>query len=313
MTEADAGRATFARYRDLMAAHGFRPSRRFGQNFLLEPALHRTIADAVDVGPADLVVEVGPGLGFLTRELARRAGGVVAVEIDPRLARILAGEIREMPGGERVELLVQDVLGKGGVIAPEVESAVAAARGRVPAEGRLLVVANLPYAVTGPFLAALVQAGFGTADAMSLLVQFEFAERVAARAGEAAYGGPSGLLQAGYDVDLVRKVGREVFRPRPQVDSAIVRLRARHGVPFQGWEPATRSRFARFVRALFAARRKTLRHGLERAERELGSAFPVDAETARRRAEELGADELVSVFLGGGAPGQPDSPGASLA
>jgi 16S rRNA (adenine1518-N6/adenine1519-N6)-dimethyltransferase len=298
---ADQGRAAFARYRDLMAAHGFRPSRRFGQNFLLEPALHRAIADAVEVGPEDLVVEVGPGLGFLTRELARRAGRVVAVEIDPRLARILEGEIRTMPGGDRVELLVRDVLGKGSVIAPEVEAAVTRAREAVP--GRLLVVANLPYAVTGPFLAALVQAGFGAADAMSLLVQWEFAERVAAGEGEAAHGGPSALLQAGYEVDVVRRVGREVFRPRPQVDSAIVRLRARTGTPFQAWSPEERSRFARFVRAVFAARRKTLRHGLERAEKELGVRFEVDAGLARRRAEELGADALVELFLGGASPG----------
>ena len=309
MTGSDPGRAAFARYRDLMAAHGFRPSRRFGQNFLLEPALHRAIADAVEVGDQDLVVEVGPGLGFLTRELARRAAKVVAVEIDPRLARILSGEIREMPGGDRVGLLVQDVLGKGGVLAPEVEAAVDAARATVP--GRLLVVANLPYAVTGPFLAALVQAGFGTPDAMSLLVQWEFAERVAAGPGESAHGGPSALLQAGYDVDLVRRVGREVFRPRPQVDSAIVRLRARPEAPFQSWPPAVRARFARFVRSVFAARRKTLRHGLERAGKELGCEFRVGAETARRRAEELGSDALVELFLAGqeSAPGTGDGPG----
>jgi len=313
VTDADAGRAAFARYRELMAAHGFRPSRRFGQNFLLEPALHRAIADAVEVGPSDLVVEVGPGLGFLTRELARRAGQVIAVEIDPRLARILSGELREMPGGDRVRLLVRDVLGKGGVLAPEVEEAVASARAAMPSGGRLLVVANLPYAVTGPFLAALVQAGFGPPDAMSLLVQWEFAERVAAPSGGEAHGGPSALLQAGYRVDVVRRVGREVFRPRPQVDSAIVRLRARDGVPFQAWSAETRSRFARFVRALFAARRKTLRHGLERAEKELGVPFRVGEELARQRAEQLGADAIVEVFLGGVAPGPDAADGPGLA
>src|SRR5690606_34306023 len=123
MSDADP-RAPFQRYRELMAAHGFRPSRRLGQNFLLDPSLHRAIADAVEVGAEDFVLEVGPGLGFLTRELLARADRVLAVEIDPRLAAILRGELATLRGGERVELIEGDVLGEGGELAPAVATAL---------------------------------------------------------------------------------------------------------------------------------------------------------------------------------------------
>jgi 16S rRNA (adenine1518-N6/adenine1519-N6)-dimethyltransferase len=296
------GRAPFARYRALMAAHGFRPSRRFGQNFLLEPALHRAIADAVEVGAEDLVLEVGPGLGFLTRELAARAAAVIAVEIDPRLCRILRGELSDLAeAGARVELLESDVLGRGGVLAGPVEDALARAR---PGRRRELVVANLPYAVTGPFLAAAVQARGGIPDAMALLVQLELAERLAAAPGTPAYGGLSALVQAGYAVDLLRRVGREVFRPRPNVDSAIVRLRRREDAAFGRLGVEARTAFARFLRLVFAARRKTLRHGLARAGAELGLRFDADPELLALRAEALGGDRLLELF-GSGRAGSP--------
>lgn len=292
MSEGADARSPFARYRALMDAHGFRPSRRLGQNFLLEPALHAALADAAGIGPNDLVLEVGPGLGFLTRELCARARAVIAVEVDARLAAILAGELREMPHGDRVRLVTSDVLGRGGVLAAAVVQALEAERG-----GRFVVAANLPYAVTGPFLAAVVQAEAGAPDSMALLVQLELAERITARPGTAAYGGPGALLQAGYDVELVRRVGREVFRPRPNVDSAIVRAAARPDAPLHRLAAVDRARFARFVRILFGARRKMLRHGLERAGRELGIRWAEQPDRVERRAEELSGEELLALFL----------------
>ena len=112
---------------------------------------------------------------------------------------------------------------------------------------------------------------------------------------------PNSLLPAGYQVETIRRVGREVFRPRPNVDSAIVRLAA---LPEGGLRAATasdRARFGRFLRAVFAARRKTLRHGLERAAADLGGAFPVDDATRARRPGQLSGAELLALFRAGGA------------
>ena len=105
------GRSPFGRYRDLLRARGFRPSRRLGQNFLLDPSLHRALADAAAVEAGDLVLEIGAGLGFLTRELARRRARVVAVEVDPRLHGILAEELPAFPdAGRGVRLCLGDAL-----------------------------------------------------------------------------------------------------------------------------------------------------------------------------------------------------------
>lgn len=305
MTSTPDPRAGFARYRALMDSHGFRPSKRLGQNFLLEPALHRAIADAVAVGPSDFVLEVGPGLGFLTRELAARARRVIAVEIDPRLVAILRRELGTFTDAERVQLVHADILGTGGMLADEVAAAIAT---ELSADDRFLVVANLPYAVTGPCLAALVQAQPRAPEAMALLVQLELGERIAAAPGTGEYGSLSALLQAGYEVALVRRVGREVFRPRPNVDSAIVRLRARPAADFLRGPAAERQGFARFVRAVFGMRRKTLRHGLERARAELGHTWSAPAEVLSRRAEQLTADELLALFRRADVPPRDDSP-----
>ncbi|MEZ5965343.1 MAG: 16S rRNA (adenine(1518)-N(6)/adenine(1519)-N(6))-dimethyltransferase RsmA [Planctomycetota bacterium] len=258
-------RASFADYRERLAALGFHPSRRLGQNFLLEPDLHRVIADAAAVCADDVVLEIGAGLGFLTRELVPRARRVVAVEIDARLCSVLREDLAALPGGERVEVLHMDVLAGAGELAPAVVDAMREARGPVK------VVANLPYAVTGPVLAALCRAPTLPARA-AVLVQLEVAERLCARPKTAEYGSLTALVQACFAVRLVRRVGREVFRPRPNVDSAIVEFAADAARPAASWGIAERRSFAVFVRALFAARRKKLRHGLRLAAAAVGAA-----------------------------------------
>jgi 16S rRNA (adenine1518-N6/adenine1519-N6)-dimethyltransferase len=296
VTGAPAGRESFAHYRELMAAHGFRPSRARGQNFLLDPSLHRAIADTVAVGPSDLVLEVGAGLGFLTRELAVRAGRVVAVEVDARLVTILRGELQRMADGDRVELVAGDVLDRGAGLAGPVVEAMAAAR---TGYERYLVVANLPYSATGPFLAAVVTSDLPPPDAMALLVQRELAVRLTATAGREA-GALTKVLAAGYRTELVRTVGREVFRPRPNVDSAIVRCTAIDGSLLHGLAADARIRFAAFTRAVFAERRKKVRRAVAGACRRLGLPFPATMSDAwaERRPEQLAASELLALWHG---------------
>lgn len=248
-------RAPLARYRQLLDQVGFVPSQRRGQNFLLQPGLHRVVVDALAPQPTDLVLEVGAGLGFLTRELVARCR-VLAVEVDQRLCELVT---RELGGHPHLRLLAADVLSGSG-LNPEVLAALEEERRHCP--GRLLVGANLPYAISGPLAAALVTMPALPA-AMVLMVQLEFARRLAAVPATKEYGNLSALLQLAYEVKLLRRVGAEAFWPRPRVDSAIVELRQRHEDDHDtilGWPAADRQVLARFLRQLFCARRKKLRN-----------------------------------------------------
>lgn len=280
-------RDAFARYLERMAAVGFTPSSVRGQNFLLDPTLHRWIAERAAPTAADTVIEIGVGLGFLTRELASRAGHVVGVEIEPRLLAIAAEDLGPAP---HVRWIEGDALGgPGGTLAPAIAAAAAAAT------GRLLVVANLPYSVSGPVLAELVQTS-RLPDRIVVLVQKELGQRLAAGPGSADYGGLSVLLQALYEVRSLRDVAPDVFRPRPKVTSSIVQL-DRTAPPGVLADAATRVRFAAFVRALFQQRRKTLRTTLFRAAAAVGGAVPAHAGDLGARAERLGPQEVVSWFM----------------
>lgn len=282
-------RDSFADYRARLDAIGFKPSSVRGQNFLLDPTLHRVIADAAECGPRDLVLEVGVGLGFLTRELAQRAAAVVGVEIDERLHRV-AGE--ELSGQSNVVLVLADALGGPGGSLPE--PVRAALRERAPNDGAFLVVGNLPYAASGPLLAELA-CYESLPDRIVVLVQKELGDRLAATCGEDDYGGLSALLQTFYAVERLRTVGSEVFRPRPKVASAICRLRRR--AEAAAWSEAQRRGLQVFLRALFGKRRKALSTTLSEAAAAIGVAMPeVPDELLRRRAESLAPDELVALF-----------------
>lgn len=283
-----AGRDPFASYRSALDAVGFRPSSALGQNFLLDPTLHRLIADTAAPTPKDTVLEIGVGLGFLTRELVGRAGAVVGVEIDPRLLAVVRPELQPHPN---LQLLQADALGgRGGTLHVDLLAALAAA------PGELLVVANLPYAVSGPLLAELC-----ALDRLPLrivvLVQKELAARLAAAPGGRDYGGLSAQLQALYAVRLVRSVPPQVFRPRPKVTSAIVRCERRQPLPEALQAAPARRRFAAFLRLLFQQRRKTLRAALAHAAKGLGLAPPgLPAAGLERRAEMLGPAELLDLW-----------------
>jgi len=246
-------RAPLARYRELLAAVGFRPSRRRGQNFLLQAGLHRVLVDALAPEPPDLVLEVGAGLGFLTRELAERCQ-VLAVEVDGRLFELLG---REVAGNRNVRLLHGDVL-SGSRLSPAVTAALEELRGRCP--GRLLVAANLPYVISGPLLAAVVTMP-SPPSAMALLVQLEFAQRLGAAPGTKQYGSLSALAQSGYEVRLLRRVTADAFWPRPRVDSAMVRLsELPEKTSILSLPARERLELAQFLRQVFSARRKKLRN-----------------------------------------------------
>jgi 16S rRNA (adenine1518-N6/adenine1519-N6)-dimethyltransferase len=235
--------------------------RALGQHFLRDAAIARAIVDVVAPTAEDLVVEIGPGRGALTGELARRAGRLIALEVDAALAARLR---QRFPAAE--------------IVAADARSwdyrALAA-----PAGGRVLVVGNLPYSVGKPILTALVAARTAI-DEMALMLQREVAERVAAAPGSRVYGSLSVLTQLYCDAEIVLRAPPGAFAPPPKVDSAVLHLRvlAEPRVPV----PDER-RFHAVVRAAFAQRRKTLANALSG-----GLGVPADA--VRRAADAVGID-----------------------
>jgi 16S rRNA (adenine1518-N6/adenine1519-N6)-dimethyltransferase len=228
--------------RRLLAAEHLRPRKALSQNFLTDAAALDAIVAAAELQPGDRVLEVGPGLGVLTRRLLAAGASVLAVEIDPRLAAWLRRELAEVPGFDLIEA---DAL----TLHP---------REAFPAESFKLV-ANIPYHITSPLLHAFLE-GERPPDVSVLLVQAEVAERVAAPPGQMSY--LSVFVQNLASAEVVARVPAAAFEPAPDVDSAVLRLRRRAEPPVplgSGREP-----FYRIVQAGFRQRRKQIHNGLGR-------------------------------------------------
>lgn len=229
--------------RRIADAIGLRPTKQRGQNFVVDANTVRRIVRTSGVGPDDVVVEVGPGLGSLTLELLGVASQVVAVEIDPVLAGRLPITVAEHAPdhADRLHLVQADAM--------RVEE--------LPGPAPTALVANLPYNVSVPVLLHLLER-FDSIESVLVMVQAEVAHRLAAGPGSRTYGVPSVKASWYCDVALAGTIGRQVFWPVPNVDSALVSLRRR---PMPGDETLRRATF-RVVDAAFAQRRKTLRAAL---------------------------------------------------
>ena len=235
--------------------------RALGQHFLRDAGVARAIVDLLAPAASDLVVEIGPGEGALTEHLARRAGRVVALEVDRDLIDRLRRRLTS------VEVLEADA---------RTWDYGALAR---PAGGRVLVAGNLPYSVGKPILQALVDARTAI-DTMAVMLQLEVAERVAALPGSKTYGSLSILTQVYCDVRVALRVPPGAFRPPPKVESAVLQLRP---LAEPRVEPAELRRFHAVVRAAFAQRRKTLANAL-------AAGLGVSVEVARQAAGAAGVD-----------------------
>ena len=247
--------------RRLMGAERLRPRKTLSQNFLTDPTALEAIVDAAELELGDRVVEIGPGLGVLTRRLLAAGASVMAVELDARLAEYLR---RELYGIDRFELIEADALS----LHP---------REFFPGEP-LKVVANIPYHITSPLLHAFLE-GDRPPELTVVLVQLEVAERIAAPPGQMSY--LSVFAQNVAAVEVVARVPAEAFEPAPAVDSAILRLRRRAAPAVAvggGREP-----FYRIVQAGFRQRRKQVHNGLSRE-------LPVDREAVEAALAGCGVD-----------------------
>lgn len=238
----------------LLNGAGIRPLKRYGQNFLIDGNLIRKLVDAAEIGPADLVLEVGPGTGSLTEELLARAGHVVAVEIDKGLSRILRDRFAD---NDRFTLVNTDVLHKKSAVSPLVLHALHDKRPTPP--GRTMLVANLPYQAATPLIVDLLL-GDDYVSPLCFTVQAEVADRFLSPAGTKEYGPISVYAQALAEGRRIARCPPEAFWPAPDVHSAMVRLDIHGGPP--NTEPVRRT-LGRLVHACFLHRRKTMRGNLK--------------------------------------------------
>jgi 16S rRNA (adenine1518-N6/adenine1519-N6)-dimethyltransferase len=258
--------------RRLLTAERLRPRRSLSQNFLTDPAALDAIVEAADLRPGDRVVEVGPGLGVLTRRLLAAGAEVLAVELDSRLAAWLRRELGSVPAFTLVEA---DAL----TFDPQQA---------FPGQP-FKVVANIPYHITSPLLHALLE-GMRPPELVVVLVQAEVAERVAAPAGKMSY--LSVFVQNVAEATVAARVPADSFEPVPDVDSAILRLRRRDPVVPPGPQ---RRVFYRLVQAGFRQRRKQLHNALARElplpREELDASFAACGIASDRRPQTLSVEE----------------------
>ena len=245
-------RQTQSYLRNLFARKGIEPRHRFGQNFLIDLNIHDLILKAAEVGPGDVILEVGPGAGALTTLMAVTGATVIAVDIDPAMAGLTA---EATAGMLNVRVLTRDALKGKNTLDPEMLDNVRSGLAGGP-DKRFKLVANLPYNAATPIMSNLLVHPDLCPTRIVATIQLELAERMLAKADTDAYSALSVLVQALCDAQIVRTLSPGVFWPRPKVDSAVVAL-----VP----NAAKRSMivdlpwFHSVVRQVFLHRRKNLR------------------------------------------------------
>lgn len=250
--------------RQIMAMFGLTFRKEFGQNFLIDRSVVEEIAEQCCDDPNSTVLEIGPGIGTLTYELALRRRQVVALEIDRGLIPVLQYTLDEF---QNVQVLNEDVM------KTDLETLLAPAF----AEGRVSVCANLPYYITTPILMKLLECGLPF-DCITIMIQSEVADRLCARAGSKDYGAITAVLNYYGETEKLFSVPADRFVPAPKVNSAVVRIRLYHDR--KPCRPKDEKMLFRTIRAAFGQRRKTLVNALSTGFPELSKTALTDAVTS---------------------------------
>jgi 16S rRNA (adenine1518-N6/adenine1519-N6)-dimethyltransferase len=265
----------------ILTEAGAQPRYRFGQNFMIDGNLVRIVAEAGQIQPTDLIVEVGPGTGTLTEELLATCAKVLAVEIDSTLADLLRTRFAST---ENFSVIHGDALASKHALNPDLLQPIHHAK----AGGQTVrLVANLPYNIASPLIIELLIAGV---DLLAFTVQKEVADRLRAAPGSKDYGTLSIMTQLLSQVEILRTLPPQAFWPMPKIESALVRL-ARHD---QLSNHA--ADFNAFLQRIFSARRKMLRKAL--------NIEGIDAETLltqakinpQSRPEEISPADFLRLF-----------------
>lgn len=278
--------ASPTRTKAIMTAYGLNFKKSLGQNFLTNETLLQQMVAVAEISLADDVIEIGPGIGALTEQLAQKAHQVTALEVDQRLLPVLAETLADY---SNIKVIEQDVL------KADLPALIA---DNFDGQHQLKVVANLPYYITSPIIKFLLQQPIPL-KTMVVMMQKEVAERLSAVPKTKAYGALSVLVQYQCQAELAITVPKSFFIPQPQVDSAIVKLVKREEVisPVNSWRL-----FVKVVQGCFAHRRKNLGNNLlsivgkQKMNKEQAAEFLAEMKlSARMRAEELTVGQFVEL------------------
>ena len=252
--------------KEFLRKHGIRIKKRLGQNFLIDEGILNKIVEVANLSKDDIVIEIGPGMGTLTKKLARKAQKVLAIEIDENLAKLLQETFRSYPN---VEIIQADILKINlkklvtrlpGYPVTQFKTGKPANRQTGKQANKVKVVANLPYYITTPIIIHLLKAREILSDIV-LMVQKEVGRRMVAKPRTKDYGALSILVQYYTKPQIAIKVPRSAFLPEPEVDSCVVNLEV---MEKPAVEVKDEELFFKVVRAAFEQRRKALKNALSR-------------------------------------------------
>lgn len=264
--------------KDIVKKYGFKFTKSLGQNFLIDDTVLMDIVEGAEVNKEDLVIEIGPGVGTLTRELLKKAKRVVSIELDSDLIPILEEELKEF---DNFQLIHKDALK---VDFNEI----------IGEEKSVKVVANLPYYVTTPIIAKLLTGNYKF-DSLTIMIQKEVAERIAAAPDTKEYGALSILVQYYCDTEIIRKVSPSSFIPQPKVESIVIKL---HRLSEPRVKVQDEKLYFTISRDAFNMRRKTLWNALKplKLEKEkLEQGFANAGIDPKRRGETLSLQEFANL------------------
>lgn len=267
--------------KDILSSYGFRFSKSLGQNFLIDGNIVRNIVKKAEITKEDYVLEIGPGIGTLTEELAINAKKVIAVEIDRKLLPILDQSLEEY---DNIEIIHGDILDIDidKLIEERFENK------------SVKVVANLPYYITTPIIGKLIEENLNI-ESIVVMVQKEVADRMASPAGSKQYGSLSVFIDFYTKAEIILKVPKTVFMPQPKIDSAIIKLNIKKQLP-----DVDKGKFFQVVKASFSKRRKTILNCLS------SYGFDLEKETIKQaldqaniayieRAENLSTEDFIKI------------------
>ena len=267
--------------KEVLGRHGFKFSKSLGQNFLIDGNIVRKIVSESNITKEDYVLEIGPGMGTLTEELALNAKKVIAVELDKNLLPILDETLGKY---DNVEIIYGDILDI------DIEKLI-----EEKCEGKAIkVVANLPYYVTTPIIGKLIEDKLNL-ESITVMVQKEVADRMASGPGSKVYGSLSVFVNFYCDPEILLKVPKTVFMPQPKIDSSVIKLNLKKELP-----DIDRDKFFQVVKAGFSKRRKTILNALS------SFGFNIEKDNIRlalegvnispsERAENLSVEEFIKI------------------
>ena len=268
----------------LLQKNGFNFSKALGQNFLINPSVCPRMAEAAIPGPEYGVIEVGPGIGVLTVELARRAQKVIAIELDERLYPILDETLADYPNAHVVP---------GDILEVDLHKLIAEEFDGMP----LVICANLPYYITSPVIMKLLSEDLPIEN-LTVMVQKEAADRLCADVGTRAAGAVTVAIRYYAEAEQLFFVSKGSFLPAPKVDSEVIRLTLRKDVA--GLSPEDADRFFKMVQAGFSQRRKTIMNSFSAAlgmnKADLGELLDSVDIPRTARIEQLTMDQLLDVY-----------------